>query len=235
MLLLEDIPSMLRAFTFIFAIIMVLAIASCDNSGPIFSNPQGGNPNPPPGGNPGATVYQLQAYIDLSRTEGHAPLPVNMIAVIKGGKAPYYFRWDVDGDNAWDYGGTGVSEIGIHYASAGLYKILLEVEDSSGQSFQAHGQVQVKPSGPAAYPTADPIEGSIPLSVNLDGSGSYDLDGKIVLWEWDYTSDGVFEYESTTDPATTTSYDTQGTYNATLRVTDDDGFTDQASIQIVAR
>jgi PKD repeat protein len=233
MLLLEDRTSMLRAFTFLFAIMMIVGLASCSGEGPVYPGPQGGNPNPPPGGNPGSTVYQLQAYIELSRIEGHAPLPVNMKAVVKGGLAPYFFRWDVDGDNAWDYGGSGVSEIGIHYASPGMYHILMEVEDSSGQVYQAYGQVQVKTPGPAAWPLVDPTEGHAPLLVTLDGSGSYDLDGKIVKWEWDFTSDGVYDYESTTEPNTEFTYETQGTYNPTLRVTDDDGHTDVASSQVV--
>jgi PKD repeat protein len=232
-LLLEDRTSMFRAFTFLFAIMMFIGLVSCSGNGPVNPGPQGGNPNPPQGGNPGSTIYQLQAYIDLSRTVGNAPLPINMTAVVKGGLAPYYFRWDVDGDKAWDYGGIGVEEIGIQYASAGMYAILLEVEDSSGQLYQAFGQVQVKPSGPAANPIVLPTQGKAPLKCTLDGSNSEDLDGKIVKWEWDFNSDGIYDFESTTESDTEFTYETQGTYNATLRVTDDDGFTDVASAQVV--
>jgi PKD repeat protein len=193
------------------------------------------NPNPPTGDNPGSTVYQLQAYIDLSRNEGDAPLPVNMKAVVKGGKAPYYYRWDVNGDGAWDYGGTNFPEIGIHYASKGTYKILLEVEDADEQFFQAHSQVYVRPSGPSSMPAVWPPIGNAPLSVALNGTGSYDLDGYIVLYEWDYTSDGVYEYSSATKPNTLVEYANVGTYNATLRVTDDDGLQDTASLQIIVQ
>ena len=127
-----------------------------------------------------------------------------------------------------------MSEVGINYASAGLYEILLEVEDSMGQFYQAHAPVDVKPSGPAAVPAAIPSNGQAPLAVDLDGSGSYDRDGFIMLWEWDFESDGVWDYESEDNPVATTTYMEQGTYNATLRVTDDDGLTNVASIQIVA-
>jgi len=223
---------MYRVFTFLFAITVVIGLASCNGDGPVYNPNQGGNPNPPPSGDPGAFIYQLQAFIQLDKTEGIAPLPVNMTAVVKGGQAPYYYRWDVEGDGAWDYGGIDVSEVGVHYASAGMYAILLEVEDNSGQSYQAYGQVQVKPSGPAAKPLAWPIQGNAPLLVDLDGSQSYDLDGKIIKYEWDYTSDGVYDYEDV-NPNTSYTYESQGTYNATLRVTDDDGFKDVASCQIV--
>jgi PKD repeat protein len=156
-----------------------------------------------------------------------------MHAVVKGGQGPFIYRWDVNGDNAYDYAGLGVFEVGVHYASAGLYKIKLEVEDQQGQFFIAYAQVQVKPSGPAAVPDAMPIIGAAPLIVELDGSASYDLDGYITKWEWDYLSDGIYEYESDTEPTTTTTYQGPGTYNATLRVTDDDGFQDIASVQVV--
>jgi PKD repeat protein len=92
----------------------------------------------------------------------------------------------------------------------------------------------VKPSGPASLPWAIPSEGTAPFLTTLDGSNSYDRDGYIVKWEWDFESDGVYDFESTTESTTTANYPQQGTYNATLRVTDDDGLTDVASVQIIA-
>jgi len=222
---------MRRILVSLCAILILLYVAGCSNNGvtPGTQTPT----SPPPGTNPGGTSYQLQVTLDLSRNVGHAPLPVNMYANVIGGTPPYYFRWDVDGDGYWDYGGTGVSEVGIHYASPGLYEILLEVEDSMGQFYRANAPVDVKSSGPHAVPAAIPSSGSAPLSVSLDGSGSYDQDGYIVLWEWDFESDGVWDYESEDNPVAATQYSEQGTYNATLRVTDGDGLTDVASIKII--
>jgi PKD repeat protein len=225
---------MIRAFTFLFSLALVIAFAGCGGDGLVYTGPDDQNPNPPAGNNPGSNYYQLQANINLSREIGHAPLPVNMTAEVKGGKAPFVYRWDVNNDGHWDYFGPQYAEIGIHFASAGLYKILLEVEDSREQSYRANAQIQVMPSGPAAIPTVWPTAGDAPLTVELDGSASYDLDGYIVLYEWDFESDGVYDYESATDGTTDTTYYTQGTYNATLRVTDDDGFQDVATVQAVA-
>jgi len=224
---------MQRVLSIIFALALLSLLTACSSDAPIYTGPPSPNLYPPAGNNPGSTIYQLQAYIELSKDLGNAPLPVNMHAVVLGGLPPYYYRWDVNGDGYWDYGGFDVSEIGIHYASAGIYTILLEVEDSSGQIFRATAQVQVNPSGPSAVPLANPPVGQAPLSVTLDGSQSFDLDGYIVLYEWDFTSDGVFDFKSDTTGVTTFQYNKQGTYNATLRVTDDDGFKDQASVQIV--
>jgi len=223
---------MRQALVTLIAILIAFTFTACDNNAPVWT----GNPTPTipdSGTNPGG-AYQLMCTIDLSTTVGHAPLAVNMIADVIGGVAPYYFRWDVNGDGWWDYGGTGISEVGIHYSSSGLYDILLEVEDSGGQFYRATALVDVKPSGPSAQPYAYPSQGPAPLATNLDGSGSYDLDGFIVKWEWDFESDGVYDYESDTNPVATTTYSFPGTYNPTLRVTDDDGLTDVASVQVVA-
>ena len=64
-------------------------------------------------------------------------------------------------------------------------------------------------------------EGS-PLT--LDASGSYDPDGSISLYEWDFDSDGIYETSSASSNITHTWHDD---YNGTvtLRVTDDDGLT----------
>jgi PKD repeat protein/predicted small lipoprotein YifL len=217
----------------IIAIITILAVTACDNNAPVWS-PNQTPTTPPPGTDPGSTSYQLMCTIDLSATLGTAPLGVNMIGNVIGGTAPYYFRWDVDGDKEWDYGGLGVQEIGIHYASAGLYDILLEVEDSGGQSYRATALVDVKPSGPSSQPLAYPNQGPAPHNVTLDGNSSYDNDGYVVKWEWDFEPDGVYDFESDTTGITTFMYEFPGTYNPTLRVTDDDGFTDEASVQVIA-
>jgi PKD repeat protein len=223
---------MRRVIVSLCATLVLLSLAACSNSGPV---PGQLSPvTPPPTNNPGGASYQLQCWITLSKTTGHAPMPVNMWASVVGGMPPFYFRWDVNGDGWWDYGGLGVTEVGIHYTSAGLYNILLEVEDSNGQFYQATALVDVKPSGPHAVPAAVPLTGKAPLTTNLIGSASYDTDGYVVLYEWDFESDGVWDYESDTNPSAPATYEFPGTYDATLRVTDDDGLTDEASVQIVA-
>jgi len=205
---------------------------ACSNDGPIAPG-QTTPVVPPAGNNPGGDSYQLLATIDLSKTSGNAPLPVNMVANTIGGKSPFIYRWDVKGDKRWDFFGPQYKEIGINYASAGTYKITLEVEDSNGQFFRAYAEVYVKPSGPVAVAHAFPDKGTAPFTPTLNGSFSYDLDGEIVLWEWDYLSDGTWDYVSSTNPNYSPTYEYMGTYNATLRVTDDDGFQATASVQII--
>lgn len=60
--------------------------------------------------------------------------------------------------------------------------------------------------------------------VTLDGSGSYDLDGTITLYEWDIDNDGTYDYSSSS-PTLTHTYSQDGTYTIKLRVTDNIGDT----------
>jgi hypothetical protein len=81
----------------------------------------------------------------------------------------------------------------------------------------------------ATYPVAEAGPGQtvyVDDTVTLDGSGSFDPDGTIVLYEWDAEGDGIYEWKSSTTGITTHVYDTVGTYQATLRVTDNDGLQD---------
>ena len=60
--------------------------------------------------------------------------------------------------------------------------------------------------------------------VQFNGAGTDD-DGVIVLYEWDFNNDGVFEWSSEENGRITNIYNKEGTYTAVLRVTDNDGFT----------
>lgn len=79
-------------------------------------------------------------------------------------------------------------------------------------------------TSPVAYFTASPLSGPAPLSVAFSAMLSEDPDGFILKWEWDF-GDG----ESGVGESISHTYDTPGTYDVTLRVTDDDSATATAS------
>ena len=86
-------------------------------------------------------------------------------------------------------------------------------------------------------PTADangPYEGEVGKPIILDGSDSFDSDGYIALYEWDFEGDGIFDFSST-ECSTSHIYETAFSGVVTLRVTDNDGNTDtdEAAITIV--
>lgn len=77
---------------------------------------------------------------------------------------------------------------------------------------------------PVAYFTETAITGPVGTAIDFDAGGSYDLDGAIVLYEWDLDGDG--ECDDATGMMTSYTYSAPGIITVTLKVTDDDGLTD---------
>jgi glucose/arabinose dehydrogenase len=71
---------------------------------------------------------------------------------------------------------------------------------------------------PIASATGSPTNGPVPLTVSFDGSGSSDPEGGPLTYAWDLDGDGAFDDSSAVKP--TRTYTQPGTYNARLRVTD---------------
>jgi hypothetical protein len=63
------------------------------------------------------------------------------------------------------------------------------------------------------------------VTVNFDASDSYDPDGTIELYEWDWNNDGNYD-ETFSIPTATYSWSNTGSYQVTLRVTDNTNATD---------
>lgn len=114
--------------------------------------------------------------------------------------------------------------------------VTLEIIDTSNTkivTISTAGVVQVGslPSIPNIPPVADidadPLSGDVPLEVDFDASGSYDLDGEIVSYEWDF-GDG----DDDTGETTNHTYDEAGDYLVTLVVTDDNSDTDNDTVSI---
>lgn len=92
---------------------------------------------------------------------------------------------------------------------------------------------------PVSIPEANPLEGGVPLEVHFWGEKSYDPDGTIVKWEWNFGDqlDGTSAWQDYTDTggAATHTYEHPGTQVAHLRVTDNDGNTDVAFVKVKMR
>ena len=85
---------------------------------------------------------------------------------------------------------------------------------------------------PQADLQASPTSGDWPLAVDFDASASFDPDGTIEKYDYDFDGNGTFE-SLDAGPTPTHEYTSQaGEINATVRVTDDFGLTDTASIMI---
>ena len=80
---------------------------------------------------------------------------------------------------------------------------------------------------PVAVLSAGPVEGTVPLIVTFDGSGSYDNDGTIMAYNWDF-GDG----QKGTGQVCDHTYADEGQITAILTVVDDGGAEAQAAIDI---
>jgi len=135
--------------------------------------------------------------------------------------------YDLDGTIAswnWDFddGTTGTGEIVEHaYADVGTYNVTLIVTDNDGLTGTDTDDVTVSPAPPVAKITENATTVLTGEVIHFDASESYDPDGDIVEYFWDF-DDGTNASGVTVDH----SYADNGTYTVTLTVTDDDGLTD---------
>jgi glucose/arabinose dehydrogenase len=85
---------------------------------------------------------------------------------------------------------------------------------------------------PTAAITANPNNGPPPLTVSFDSTGSSDPEGKPLTYSWDLNGDGTFG--DATGPTASFTYTAAGVYHPSLRVTDDQGASDTASVTVTA-
>jgi hypothetical protein len=79
-----------------------------------------------------------------------------------------------------------------------------------------------------------PYEGYEGTPITFDASGSIDIDGSIVLYEWDFDDDGAIDQSTPLDTADYT-YGDDYVGQAWLRVTDNDGLTDEALADVTVK
>jgi hypothetical protein len=83
---------------------------------------------------------------------------------------------------------------------------------------------------PVAKATADIVEGEVQLTVNFFSAGSFDPNGEIVSYEWNFHDGSI-----SSEPNPSHVFTEVRTYTATLIVTDADGFKDMAYVVIRAK
>ncbi|KAL3942729.1 MAG: hypothetical protein SGBAC_003136 [Bacillariaceae sp.] len=84
---------------------------------------------------------------------------------------------------------------------------------------------------PVANIDASTTYGALPLSVTFDGTGSIDLDGDELSYEWDLDGDGTIDSTSSTASFT---FETAGIFTGTLTVTDGKGGSSTETVRIDA-
>ena len=135
------------------------------------------------------------------------------------------YQWDL-GDGAFSGGMTTTHT----YTTPGQYTIRLTVTDAEGQTNITQRTLVVRSTTetPVASFTASPSSGGTPLTVAFNASASSDPNGSIVSYAWSF-GDG----SSGTGVMPLHTYAAEGTYNALLTITDDEGLKDSVMMVIV--
>ncbi len=144
--------------------------------------------------------------------------------------------YDPDGyiaSYSWDFGdgntGSGVT-VSHSYVDDGEYTVTLRVFDGNGAFGSKTASILVKNRPPVAdLDTSSTIVDKEEL-VTFNASGSYDPDGYIVDYSWDF-GDG----DTATGVTVSHSYPASGAYSVTLTVTDNDGATDSVTVTETVR
>jgi PKD repeat protein len=156
----------------------------------------------------------LTASASGTPTTGNAPLTVNFTGSATGGKAPYSYSW-----NFGDGSATSTAQNPSHsYSTAGTYTATLTVTDTSSPVKTATATVSITVSAVGSPLTASasaiPTSGQVPLTVNFTGTASGGTPPYSYSWNF---GDGS---ATSTAQNPSHSYNTAGTYTATLTAKD---------------
>ncbi len=140
-------------------------------------------------------------------------------------------QWD-DGSegNYWDdYNGVDESP------EDGIGDTPYTIAGGSNQDRYPLGYFQGGEPPSNSEPTADaggPYTGETNTDITFDGSGSYDSDGTIVSYRWDWENDGAYDTSWSSSPTATHAYTSAGTTTVKLQVKDDNSATDTDTAQV---
>ncbi len=144
---------------------------------------------------------------------------------------------DLDGSivtYSWDFG-DGTTATGVTathtYTNSGICTVTLTVTDDDGASDSVTSTVNIANQAPVGLFTANTTELTENQGIRFDASESYDLDGTIVSYSWDF-GDGT----TATGVTAGHNYVEEGDYTITLVVADNEGATDSTTenVSVVA-
>ncbi|MCX6645997.1 MAG: PKD domain-containing protein [bacterium] len=137
------------------------------------------------------------------------------------------WEWDFENDGVYDMEGNNVN---YSFSSGGEHSVQMRVTDDDGSTNTLNHPIYITVNAsPVAIAT--PTDVTVPMGtpVMFSGSASTDSDGTIVLYEWDWENDSVFDE---TGMDVLHSWDVVGDYEVNLRVTDDLGGVDTLDVPV---
>jgi PKD repeat protein len=125
----------------------------------------------------------------------------------------------------WQFGDGGGAEgetVSYVYQRPGGYVVALCVMDDQGETACQTQSVRIENRAPTALFTSSPASPNVGTVVSLDASASFDPDGDVLSYEWDFGADGVIDLVS--DQTTVKHvFSAEGDQTVILQVRDDTG------------
>ncbi len=101
------------------------------------------------------------------------------------------WNWDFDGDEVIDDRSQQVTHV---FRTPGEYDVTLYIIDADENQFTKTQRVVVDKLGVLAQISATPSSGTVPLTVEFDGSGSLTTEGEIIDYVWTFPGEDPIHY-----------------------------------------
>ncbi len=161
------------------------------------------------------------------------PVPLNGSASADVDGSVVQWDWDCQTDGTFDYSSVVATGQACTFGAVGTYTITLRATDDDGAQSLGTASATIGNDPPTAN-AGGPYTGVEGVAVALNGAASTDAGGAVVQWQWDCTDNGSYDVTSATATGGSCSYDDNGSYTVRLRVTDDDGATDDSATASVS-
>jgi hypothetical protein len=145
------------------------------------------------------------------------------------------YEWDLDGNGTYETNTGSTPTAGANYSVEAQIPISVRVYDNNLAVDTETKTLKVggaEPQPPVAAFSAQPNPAITDLPVQFDAAAAKDSDGSIVKYEWDLDGNGSFETDTGATAAAARTYSFASTLQTRLRVTDDSGMTDTATVPV---
>jgi PKD repeat protein len=138
--------------------------------------------------------------------------------------------WDFDGDGTFDWSSQSSAKVKHSFAKPGMYHPVLRAVSSDKHQWRDTAAITVTASVPPRAIAGKNILAKKGDNVDLEGKGVVSS-GKIILYEWDFENDGVYDWKSDKTGSVTHKYLVFS--RAVLRVTAESGATATDTLTVV--
>jgi 6-phosphogluconolactonase (cycloisomerase 2 family) len=175
-------------------------------------------------------MLSLLAPIDEAAVDTARPT-LFWLAAIDTGAGVDHYEVSVDGQALPSTTATSI-QVPTALADGTHTWSLVAVDRVGNRSSPVSASFRTDTTPPIAHLAVGPRQTLPGISVVLDARESTDPLGAIADFSWDTNGDGVLDRDTGTDPVTTTTFPTAGTYHLTVQVTDQAGLTSSASVDV---